>query len=174
MQRRTQTRKRAKKRRMSYNSKTLLWFLCPPIGFIRMWNDRCTWRQGAKYAVSGVILAMLAVVLVAPSPQNVYKGGIELYGEDPAVEVYGPGIPEDFVVNLAPLALRGESVIVPDEELVDNNYYVYASSKQKAYHTYNCRYTYATSQKLTLYEAYYLGYVPCDVCRPKTYNGEIG
>lgn len=174
LQRRVQTRKRAKKRRISYNSKTLLWFLCLPIGFIRMWSDRCTWRLGAKYAVSGVILALLVAVLVVPSPQNVYKGSIELYGEDPEVEVYGPGIPQDFVVNIAPLAPQGESIIVPDEELVDDHYYVYATSNQKAYHTINCRYAYATAQKLTLYEAFYLGYVPCEYCNPKSYNGEMG
>jgi GPH family glycoside/pentoside/hexuronide:cation symporter len=61
---------------MSYNSKTLLWFLCLPIGFIRMWSDRCTWRLGAKYAVSGVILAMLADVIDLIE----YKHGIRTDG----------------------------------------------------------------------------------------------
>lgn len=173
LQRQNPVRKRAKRRRMSYNAKTRLWLvLCYPVGLTRMWRARCSWRLRTKYAISCIALVLLAGVLLAPAPRNVHRGGIELFGEDPEVEVYGPVLPEGFVATGSAGAVQ--SVIVRNEEVEDDKLYVYASKGGKAYHLKVCDYYYDGAQKLTVYEAHYLGYVPCSQCNPPVYAGGVG
>ena len=118
---------------MSYNARTRLWLvLCYPVGLTRMWRSRCSWKLGTKYLISSIALVVLAAVLLAPAPQNVRKGSIELYGEDPEVEVYGPVLPQNYVMTASSSA--GQSVIVRSEDIVDDTVYVYAIKKGKAYH----------------------------------------
>lgn len=161
-----------KKRRMSYNAKTRLWLvLCYPVGLTRMWRARCSWSLGKKYAVSSIALVVLLAVMLAPAPKNVHRGSIELYGEDPEVEVYGPVLPENFISGVQTVSTA--SVIVRDEDRVDDTVYVYASKNGKAYHVSGCEHYYDGMQKLTTYEAYYLGYVPCSSCNPPVYTGGV-
>ena len=172
MQKREPMRRRPKRRRMSYNARTRLWLiLCYPVGLTRMWRSRCSWKLGTKYLISSIALVVLAAVLLAPAPQNVRKGSIELYGEDPEVEVYGPVLPQNYVMTASSSA--GQSVIVRNEDIVDDTVYVYASKKGKAYHFKTCEYYYDGSQKLTVYEAYYMGYKPCSSCNPPIYTGGV-
>ena len=172
LQRRGSEPRRGRRRRMSYNAKTRLWLvLCYPVGLTRMWRARCNWKLGTKYAVSSVALIVLAAVLLAPAPRNVHKGGIELYGDDPKAEVYGPILPENFVVTASSGA--GQSVIVRNEEQVDDTVYVYASKSGKGYHLKSCEHYYEGGLVLTPYEAYYLGYVPCSICNPPVYSGGV-
>jgi len=162
----------AKKRRLSYNSRTLLWLLlCFPVGLTRMWRAACSWKPGVKYAVSSLAVAALAAVLLLPSPAVGVQGSITLLGDEPAVEVYGPQLPENYVLTNRGIA--GESVIVPEEELVDNRFFVYVGQNAKCYHLESCDYAYDTAKKLTIYEAYYAGYKQCDICNPPAYSGAI-
>lgn len=171
LQKRGTAPRRARKRRMSYNAKTRLWLLmCYPIGLTRMWRARCNWRLSTKYALSSIALVALAAVLLAPAPQNVHKGNIELYGDDPEVEVYGPVLPENFFATSAP---NEQSVIASSENVADDAVYVYASKSGKGYHLKTCEYYYDGNMKLTPYEAYYLGYTPCSVCNPPVYSGGV-
>ena len=157
---------------MSYNGKTLLWLLlCFPVGLTRMWRSRCSWRLGVKYALSSVVLAALAAVMLLPSPAVSRQGSITLLGDEPAVEVYGPQLPMNYVLTNRGYA--GDSVIVPDEDLVDNRFYVYAGEKAKCYHLETCDYAYDAAKKLTVYEAYYAGYKQCNICNPPAYTGTL-
>ena len=41
-----------------------------------------------------------------------------------------------------------------------------AGSDSECYHLYDCKFAYASSRRLTVYEAHYLGYTPCGLCNP--------
>ena len=56
--------------------------------------------------------------------------------------------------------------------LYTSTLYVYASEGQERYHLYKCEFAYASAKRLTLYEAYYLGYKPCGICNPPSYTGQ--
>ena len=172
LQDRRPVRRRAKRRRMSYNARTRLWLiLCYPVGLTRMWRGRCTWKLGTKYLISSIALVVLAAVMLAPAPQNVHRGSIELYGEEPEVEVYGPVLPQSYVARTTNSA--AQSVIVRNEDIVDDTFYVYASRNGKGYHLKSCEYYYDGSQKLTVYEAYFMGYRACSTCNPPVYTGGV-
>ena len=172
LQERKPVRRRARRRRMSYNALTRLWLvLCYPIGLTRMWRSRCSWKLGTKYLISSIALVVLAAVLLAPAPQSVHRGSVELYGDDPEVEVYGPVLPENYVTRST--RSTAQSVIVRNEDIVDDTVYVYASRSGKGYHLKSCEYYYDGSQKLTVYEAYYMGYIPCSSCNPPIYTGGV-
>ena len=98
-------------------------------------------------------------------------GSVELYGDDPEVEVYGPVLPENYVTRST--RSTAQSVIVRNEDIVDDTVYVYASRSGKGYHLKSCEYYYDGSQKLTVYEAYYMGYIPCSSCNPPIYTGGV-
>lgn len=158
-----------RKRRMSYNRKTLLWLLlCFPVGLSHMWRSRCRWSLGVKYAVSSLAVAALAAVLLLPSPAVGGQGSVTLIGDEPSVEVYGPQAPMNYVRSSG---AAQASVIVADEELVDDRLFVYAAANGKNYHMKKCEYVRDTSKKLTVYEAYYAGYTQCSVCNPPAYTG---
>lgn len=172
LQKREPTRRRPKRRRMSYNARTRLWLvLCYPIGLTRMWRSRCNWKLRTKYLISSIALVVLAAVLLAPAPKNVHRGSIELYGEEPEVEVYGPVLPQNYVMTAA--GSTAQSVIVRNEDIVDNTVYVYASKNGKGYHLKTCQHYYDGMQKLTAYEAYFMGYKPCSECNPPAYTGGV-
>lgn len=137
-------------------------------------------RNGAKNRRGSgkktlVLLALSCVlltgVLLCPSPYNARRGGIELYGDDPEAEVYGPQLPETIVGGYTAPSIQ--SVVLPEEtEGEGDTLYVYASEGQERYHLYKCKFAYASAKRLTLYEAYYLGYKPCGICNPPSYTGQ--
>lgn len=158
-------------RNQRYNRKTLLWlFLFFPVGFTRMLSSACTWRRGSKCAVGGLALALLVAVLLVPSPYRAVRGGVELYGDDPEVEIYGPTLPESMVSGYTAPVIQ--SVVLPaeDADAADDTVYVYAAKDQANYHMENCKFAFASAQKLTLYEAYYLGYTPGKCCDAPSYT----
>lgn len=173
LQQRNRNRKKINQRNQRYNRKTLLWLvLFFPVGLTRMLFGACTWKPQVKYAVTGLTVALLAAVVIVPSPYQRVQGGVELFGEDPEVEVYGPELPETIVGGYtAPII---ESVVLPAEDpnAVDDTIYVYATKDQKNYHMSTCKFAYASGQKLTLYEAYYLGYTPGKCCDAPSYVPE--
>lgn len=113
--------------------------------------------------------AVLVGVLVSPSPNRVQRGGVELYGESPEVEVYGPQAPERIVGGYTEPVIQ--SVVLPEKSEDEETVYVYASEDQKNYHMPTCRFAYASAKKMTLYEAYYLGYTPGKCCDAPAYTG---
>lgn len=155
---------------MSYNGKTLLWlFLFFPIGLTRMWRWRCSWHWAVKAAVSAPVLIALLAVLLYPEPKVSNVGGITLYGEDRSAKIYGPEIPMGYMLPTETFA--PESVIVPEEDLVDTRFFVYAAENATCYHLESCEYAFSTAKKMTVYEAYHSGYIPCDLCGSPPYTG---
>lgn len=131
-------------------------------------------RSGVRaYVGFALAAAALTAVLVLPSPWPGKQGGIVLCGDDPTAEIYGPTLPETIVEGYtAPVV---QSVVLEDsdsaaEESPEDFYY--ASDDETVYHRYTCSKAYASSHKLTLYEAYYLGYTPCSICNPPVYAPE--
>lgn len=142
MQNRKQGRKSAKKKRSSMK-RTLLSF--------------------------GVIMVALAAVIIAPSPYEKPEGGIVLYGDDKKAEVYGPKLPETIIGGYTQPTIQ--SVVLPAESEEDETIYVYATANQQNYHMPTCQFAYASGSKLTLYEAYFLGYTPGRCCDAPAYTG---
>ena len=168
LQQRSRNRKKANRRNSSYNRKTLLWLvLFFPVGFGRMLSSACSWHRGVKYAVSCLACALVAAVMIAPSPYVQHQGGIHLYGDENAAEPYGPDLPETIVGGyVAPVI---QSVFLPEAEEGEGITYVYATDSQENYHTGTCQFAYASGHKMTVYEAYFLGYTPGRCCDAPAY-----
>lgn len=125
-----------------------------------------------KRTLLGFSFAMvaLAAVIIAPSPYAKPQGGIVLYGDDKEVEVYGPKLPENIVGGYTQPTIQ--SVVLPEKkDGEDETIYVYATASQENYHMPTCAFAYASGSKLTLYEAYYLGYTPGRCCNAPAYTG---
>ena len=171
LQQRSRSKKRIHPRSRAYNRKTLLWLvLFFPVGFKRMLSAACSWKKGVKAAVSGLACALLAVVLLVPSPGVQHQGGVSLYGDETGGEPYGPELPTTIVGSYTAPVIQ--SVVLPAEDEEEGGItYVYATENQENYHTGTCQFAYASGQKLTVYEAYYLGYTPGKCCGAPAYEG---
>ena len=146
-----------------------------PIGISRMWKARCKWSAALKYAVTGAFVAAAAVfVCTATLKVQPSKGGIELCGEEAEVEIYGPEIPEAYVEGYTTEAVNSGVLQADAVEDEDSTIYVYAAEDAKCYHTWKCKFAYASSKRITPYEAYFLGYKPCNICDPPVYNAGSG
>lgn len=153
-----------------YNLKTALWLWCFPVGLTLMWRRRCTWHTAVKAGVTALMAAVVVAVFAFPTPDRTASGGVELVGGSREVEVYGPELPAFIVPGY--VNEQTESIIVPPVE--NSVHYVYAADGAECYHEYNCKFAYASSQRLTVYEAYYLGFRPCGRCKPPIYDPATG
>ena len=166
--------KRAPKPRVPFREneslKTALWLLVPPVGLSRMWRRSCTWHPAVKACISVTMAAVLVAVLVAPTTRAPSNGGVQLVTNRPEVEVYGPDLPSFIVPGYT--NEQTDSIIVPAVE--NDVHYVYAADGAKCYHEYKCKFAYASSQRLTVFEAYYLGFAPCNRCKPPIYDPVTG
>lgn len=118
----------------------------------------------------GVAMVALTAVFLAPSPYEDPEGGIVLCGEDLEAEVFGPALPENIVGGYTEPVIQ--SVVLPEKtEEEDATTYVYASEYQDNYHLGTCQFAYASGSKLTVYEAYFLGYSPGRCCGAPAYTG---
>ena len=152
------------------NLKTALWLLVPPVGLSRMWRRSCTWHPAVKACISVAMAAVLVAVLIAPTATPPKGGGVQLVTNRPEVEVYGPDLPSFIVPGYT--SEQTDSIIVPAVE--NDVHYVYAADGAKCYHEYKCKFAYASSQRLTVFEAYYLGFAPCNRCKPPIYDPTTG
>ena len=118
------------------------------------------------------ICVALIAVLVAPSPYEPAMGGITLVGNEPKVSVYGPELPENIVAGYSQ-PVHSSSVIL-SEDSADDTLYVYAAEGADCYHLWDCKFAFASSQKLTIMEAHFLGYEACGRCTPPTYAEYYG
>lgn len=152
------------------NVKTALWLWCFPVGLTLMWRRSCTWPKAVKVGVSALMAAILVAIFAMPTPDRTPAGGVELVSGSPQVEVYGPELPSFIVPGY--VNEQTESIIVPAVE--NSQHYVYAADGAECYHEYKCKFAYASSQRLTVYEAYYLGFRPCGRCKPPIYDPSTG
>ena len=151
---------------MSENMKTLLWLWFPPVGLTRMWRSGCTWRQGVKIGITAAMAAILLAVFIIPTPTSGrVETGIQMVSGKPEVEVYGPALPALIVTGYT--KDTANSIIV--DEVANDVHYVYAADDADCYHEYECKFAFASSQRLTVYEAYHLGFKPCGRCNPPVY-----
>ena len=157
--------RRARKSPDKNTIKTALWLLVPPVGLTMMWRRRCRWPIAVKAGVSALMAAILVAIIVIPTPTPA-AGGVELVTSHPEVEVYGPNLPNFIVPGYT--NDQTDSIIVPAVE--NDVHYVYAADGAKCYHEYKCKFALASSQRLTVFEAYYLGFQPCNRCKPPIYD----
>ena len=80
--------------------------------------------------------------------------------------VYGPALPALIVQGYT--RENTGSIIV--DQVANDVHYVYAADGAECYHEYKCKFAFASSQRLTVYEAYYLGFRPCGRCKPPIYD----
>ena len=146
--------------------KTALWLLVPPVGLTMMWRPGCRWHIGVKAGISALMAAALIAVFIIPAPTTAANGGVSLVSSKPEVEVYGPDLPNFIVPGYT--NDQTESIIMPAVE--SDVHYVYAADGAKCYHEYKCKFAFASSQRLTVYEAYFLGFQPCNRCKPPIYD----
>ncbi|MBR6221429.1 MAG: hypothetical protein IKQ80_12770 [Clostridia bacterium] len=146
--------------------KTALWLLLPPVGLMMMWRPACRWHVAVKASVTVAMAAALIAVFAIPGPSTPANGGVSLVSSRPEVEVYGPDLPNFIVPGYT--NDQTESVIMPAEE--NDVHYVYAADGARCYHEYKCKFAFASSQRLTVYEAYFLGFEPCNRCKPPIYD----
>ena len=150
------------------NRRAAMWLWLLPVGLPKLWSPRCTWHKGVKLGITAAWVAVLIAVLVLPTPASRRaSGGVRLVGSNPEVEVYGPELPA-FIV---PGYTRDQTDSVLAEDNSQEIHYVYAADGAKCYHEYDCKFAFASSQRLTVYEAYYLGFTPCGRCKPPVYEG---
>ena len=117
--------------------------------------------------ILGVGAALLLGVVLAPSPNAGKKSGVELYGDDPYLEVFGPELPQSTEGSYPVLVV--DSVVLPESTASTvAKTYVYASDDQKCYHLGTCKFAFASGHRFTVQEALMLGYKPCGRCEPPT------
>lgn len=164
----TVKRKARKPRRPinSENVKTALWLWCFPVGLSKMWRGSCTWPKGVKIGLTAAMAAVLAAIFAIPTPTaDRYTTGVQIVADKPEVEVYGPALPNLIVQGYT--RENTGSIIV--DEVSNDVHYVYAADDADCYHEYECKFAFASSQRLTVYEAYHLGFKPCGRCNPPVY-----
>ena len=161
-----QPRKKARRRVNSENVKTALWLWCFPVGLSKMWRAKCTWPKGVKIGITAAMAAVLVAIFVVPTPTaDRFTTGIQMVADKPEVEVYGPALPALIVQGYT--RENTGSIIV--DEVKSDVHYVYAADDADCYHEYECKFAFASSQRLTVYEAYHLGFKPCGRCNPPVY-----
>jgi len=122
-----------------------------------------------------ILTALLAVsltvaVCLMPSPKaNKAGGGIEFVGMEQEAQIFGPELPAEVDENYVFTSVNRNSVVAGVTGETDVTYY-YAAVDGECYHTGNCKFAYASSQRLTLYEATFLGYRACGACEPPIYG----
>ena len=159
-------KKKGKKPANQENLRTALWLWCFPVGLNKMWRRGCTWPRGVKIGITAAMAAIVAAIFIVPTPTaGKFTTGVQMVADKPEVEVYGPALPA-LIVQGYTRANTG-SIIV--DQVANDVHYVYAADGADCYHEYECKFAFASSQRLTVYEAYYLGFKPCGRCKPPEY-----
>ena len=152
------------------NTRAALWLWCFPVGLSLTWRSSCTWKKGVKIGISAAMAAVLAAIFLVPIPSiNAPSNGVQVVADKPTVEVYGPALPNLIV----PGYTRENTGSIIVDQVESDAHYVYAADDARCYHEYECKFAFASSQRLTVYEAYYLGFEPCGRCKPPVYTPGI-
>lgn len=158
--------KKVRKPVNSENVKTALWLWCFPVGLSKMWRRACTWPRGVKIGITAAMAAVLVAIFVVPTPTaDKFTTGVQMVADKPEVEVYGPALPTLIV----PGYTRENTGSIIVDHMANDVHYVYAADGAECYHEYECKFAFASSQRLTVYEAYHLGFRPCGRCNPPVY-----
>jgi hypothetical protein len=139
-----------------------------------MWSDRCKWPKAVKSLVSlGFAVLLLAVLLPQTRPPERAKGGVELVGLTPALEVQGPQLAEgspEFEAYVPVYQPEATLFVQPTPTPVP--VYVYCNDGGEYYHKKDCRYVKDTTPKVTLTQAVDAGFKPCQKCHPPKLDNE--
>jgi hypothetical protein len=150
----------------------LKWLLlCFPYGLYLMWRKNCRWNVILKSGVTALFAAVALLIVFYPSPERAEATKVVLVGPKPEAEVFGPALPESYDPASYYVETSDGTLLAGNVE--DDTVYVYASAAEGStyYHTSTCKYAYASAKRMTLYEAYMLGYrTPCKLCNPPVYN----
>lgn len=167
------TKRKAQKKHIGKDLITvLLLIVFFPVGIARMMRAECRWRRGVKYAISSALICLAAAaIVILPNMKEPRRGGIELVGPERDQAVFGPEKPEQLISDTHISDVNNGVVLDTSGDDEGTTLMVYASNN--CYHLGTCRYAYASSQHLTLYQAYYLGFKPCNICKPPEYVPEI-
>ena len=131
------------------NLKTALWLWCFPVGLNKMWRRGCTWPRGVKIGITAAMAAIIAAIFIVPTPTaGKLTTGVQMVADKPEVEVYGPALPALIVQGYT--RENTGSIIV--DQVASDVHYVYAADGAKCYHEYKCKFAYASSQRLTVFE----------------------
>ena len=110
-----------------------------------------------------------------PSPGQTPSTSVKMVKAENKVQVFGPEMPAGYDASAYLVPEGGENLIAPEEEETATYVYCSASKGSTYYHTSKCKYAYASAPRVTLYEAYLLGYTtPCGICNPPLYNPATG
>lgn len=146
--------------------------LCFPYGLYLMWSRRCRWHSAVKCLITAAFACAVCAILIFPAPKQPGGTRVTLVGRVPEAEVFGPEQPAGY--DVASYLPADEDTDLLAEAVEDNTIYVYASATEGStyYHTSICEFAYASSRRMTLYEAHMLGYnTPCAKCSPPLYEG---
>ena len=151
------------------------WLLiCFPYGLYLMWQRSCRWHGALKCLVTAVFVCLVAAILIIPAPKSrTSSTQVKLVGAEPDAQIFGPEAPAGYDYTAYAVADGGADLIAP--EVVDDTVYVYVSATEGStyYHDSMCKYAFASSPRVSLYEAYKLGYTtPCGLCNPPLYDPE--
>ncbi len=133
-----------------------------------MWSDRCKWPRYAKMLISLGFAALLMMVLLPQTmPPERAKGGVEIVGLSPGLEVQGPQLdPAAPQYDVYVPAYQPEATLFVEPTPTPVPVYVYCNDGGQYYHTKNCRYTRGNTPKVTLDQAVTAGFKPCPKCHP--------
>ena len=139
-----------------------------------MWSDRCKWPRYAKMVISlGFAAVLMMVLLPQTRPPERVKGGVEIVGLSPALELQGPQLDEgapQYDVYVPVYQPEATLFVQPTPTPVP--VYVYCNDGGQYYHTKKCRYTKGTTPKATLEQAVAAGFKRCKECKPPVLNDE--
>ncbi|MBE5808764.1 MAG: hypothetical protein E7317_10560 [Clostridiales bacterium] len=143
--------------------------LMPPLGIWLAWKKSRFSAASCVALTAAAVVLMCAYVAVIPGTTATPKGGVEFVRRKPQAEIYGPELPEDMVAGYqAPGSVENVLSSATEEPEI----HVYINDDDIYFHTANCKRRYGTSSEITPYVAYYLGYLPCEICDPPTYAPE--
>ena len=156
--------------------KTGKWLLlCFPYGLYLMWRRNCRWHPALKGLITAGFAALAIGILAMPSPGQTTSTSVKMVKAENKVQVFGPEMPAGYDASAYLVPEGGENLIAPEEEETATYVYCSASKGSTYYHTSKCKYAYASAPRVTLYEAYLLGYTtPCGICNPPLYNPATG
>lgn len=166
---------KAKPRVSRANSAVVRWLIfCFPAGLLMMWSDRCRWPRAVKSLVSlGFAALLLAVILPQTRPPERAKGGVELVGLTPALEVQGPQMAEGSPQFDAYVPVyQPEATLFVQPTPTPVPVYVYCNDGGEYYHKKGCRYVKDTTPKVTLTQAVAAGFKRCKTCDPPAPSDE--
>lgn len=175
--------KRMAKRRRSKHSNRFIRVINAMINGIRRWFIRRSYAPAICLGAATLIALVIVCVFALPMPKGSIANDAPATAEVVAVRTQSP-VNSYVAVQPQDSALYEElkvtnagdtvSAIIYDKEDNPGNVTVYAAEDAECYHLGDCKFAFASSKRLTAYEAYYLRYRPCGRCNPPVYDPVTG